>query len=106
MNHRLWVVTYDIADKKRWRKVFRLLKSYGYSVQYSVFECRLSDAQMKYLSQSLGDTMDEKEDRVHIYPLCGQCDERIEVLGRGKHTEALPNVWIISDTEGVTGEVS
>jgi CRISPR-associated protein Cas2 len=38
----LFVVTYDISDPKRWRRVFRIMEGYGEWVQYSVFQCRLS----------------------------------------------------------------
>ena len=97
MNRSLWVITYDIASPKRWRKVFKLLKSYGKPVQYSVFECRLSAAQHKALQAALVGVLNEEEDRVHCYPLCGQCDVRTVVLGYGGRVEELPAAWIVSD---------
>ena len=36
-----YLVSYDIANRKRWRRVFRLLQGYGEWVQLSVFRCRL-----------------------------------------------------------------
>ncbi len=97
MNRSLWVVTYDIASAKRWRKVFKILKSYGKPVQYSVFECRLSQPQAKALQTALASVLDSKKDRVHCYPICGQCDKRIAVLGCGNRVEDLPVAWIVSD---------
>jgi CRISPR-associated protein Cas2 len=38
----LYIVTYDIADPKRWRRVFRLMEGFGEWLQLSVFQCRLS----------------------------------------------------------------
>lgn len=38
----LYVVTYDISDPKRWRRVFRVMQGYGEWLQLSVFQCRLS----------------------------------------------------------------
>jgi CRISPR-associated protein Cas2 len=35
------VVSYDISDDKRRRKVAQIMEGYGYRVQYSVFECDL-----------------------------------------------------------------
>jgi CRISPR-associated endonuclease Cas2 len=35
---RNFIVTYDICDPKRLRKVFKLCKGYGIHLQYSVFE--------------------------------------------------------------------
>ena len=37
----LYIVTYDIADAKRWRAVFKLMHGYGEWLQLSVFQCRL-----------------------------------------------------------------
>ncbi len=97
MAKKLWVITYDIANTKRWRQVFRLMKSYGQSVQYSVFECWLSASQLKTLQARLALMMDMQEDRVHCYPLCGQCESRTITLGQGERVAALPVVWLISD---------
>lgn len=38
----LYIVSYDIADQKRWRRVFKLMNGYGEWLQLSVFQCRLS----------------------------------------------------------------
>lgn len=42
MDEHLYLVTYDIRDSKRWRRVFRLMKGFGEWLQLSVFQCRLS----------------------------------------------------------------
>jgi len=97
MSGRLWVVTYDIASTKRWRKVFSLLKSYGGAVQYSVFECELTRVQARALQAGLEKLILPSEDRVHFYPLCGQCSPRVVVLGKGGRIDPLPDVWIVSD---------
>ena len=39
----LYVVTYDISDQKRWRRVFRVMNGYGDWVQFSVFQCRMGE---------------------------------------------------------------
>ena len=38
----LYLVAYDIADPKRWRRVFRIMEGFGEWLQLSVFQCRLS----------------------------------------------------------------
>lgn len=38
----LYIVAYDIADPKRWRRIFRLMEGYGEWLQLSVFQCRMS----------------------------------------------------------------
>jgi CRISPR-associated protein Cas2 len=42
MEEHLYLVTYDIRDDKRWRRVFKLMKGFGEWLQLSVFQCRLS----------------------------------------------------------------
>lgn len=41
-DERIFVVTYDIRDQHRWRRIFRLMNGYGEWLQLSVFQCRLS----------------------------------------------------------------
>jgi CRISPR-associated protein Cas2 len=38
----LYVISYDIPDDKRRKKIADLLEGYGQRVQYSVFECQLN----------------------------------------------------------------
>ena len=42
MDERLYIVTYDISSRRRWRKVFRTMEGYGEWLQLSVFQCRLT----------------------------------------------------------------
>lgn len=42
MDEHLYLVTYDIRDDKRWRRIFKLMKGFGDWLQLSVFQCRLS----------------------------------------------------------------
>lgn len=42
MDEHLYIVAYDIADQKRWRRVFKLMHGYGEWLQLSIFQCRLS----------------------------------------------------------------
>ena len=41
-DERLYIITYDIGDPKRWRAVFKLVSGYGEWLQLSVFQCRLT----------------------------------------------------------------
>ncbi|MBS0212456.1 MAG: CRISPR-associated endonuclease Cas2 [Proteobacteria bacterium] len=42
MDEHVYLVTYDIRDDKRWRRIFKLMKGFGDWLQLSVFQCRLS----------------------------------------------------------------
>lgn len=62
----LYVVTYDIADAKRWRDIFKLMHGYGDWLQLSVFQCRLTRARMIELQARLTAAMHADEDHVMI----------------------------------------
>lgn len=94
---RLWIVAYDVCLARRWRRLFRLLKSWGSPVQYSIFACRLSDGDLSRLVREIEALIDPLEDRVHVWPVCGQCEPRTRVLGQGGRLEPMPVVWIVGD---------
>ncbi|MCY4239233.1 MAG: CRISPR-associated endonuclease Cas2 [Rhodospirillaceae bacterium] len=41
-DERIYIVTYDISDTRRWRRVFKTMHGFGEWLQFSVFQCRLS----------------------------------------------------------------
>ena len=47
------VISYDISEDKRRTKIHKILKSYGQWVQYSVFECQLTETQYAKLRSRL-----------------------------------------------------
>lgn len=68
MEH-LYVVTYDISDPRRWRRVFRIMEGYGEWLQLSVFQCRLSRARLVQLEAGLAEAMNQHEDHVLLLDL-------------------------------------
>lgn len=65
MEH-LYVISYDISDPRRWRRVFRIMKGYGEWLQLSVFQCRLSRTRVLQLEAALKEAMNQNEDHVLI----------------------------------------
>jgi CRISPR-associated protein Cas2 len=68
------VVSYDISvvdpgGRKRWRRVMRTCKSYGVRVQYSVFECSVTEKELVDLRHALLSAMDSACDSVRMYYL-------------------------------------
>lgn len=61
---RLYLVTYDIGDERRWRRIFRLMRGYGEWVQLSVFQCRLSRQRHAELIALLDGMIKHGEDHV------------------------------------------
>ncbi len=64
MNEHLYIVTYDIRDPKRWRRVFKIMHGYGEWLQLSVFQCRLSRKRHAELIALLDDIIHHDEDHV------------------------------------------
>ncbi|MFW3341876.1 MULTISPECIES: CRISPR-associated endonuclease Cas2 [Aliarcobacter] len=68
-----YLITYDIENNKRRKKVSDELEAYGYRVNFSVFECELNKTKMKKLIQKLEELIDKKKDSLRFYHLCENC---------------------------------
>jgi CRISPR-associated protein Cas2 len=81
------LVSYDICHPKRLPKVAKLLESYGVRVQYSVFECNLTERQVQELERRLKRLIKREEDSVRFYRMCESCREGITIMGQGTISE-------------------
>jgi CRISPR-associated protein Cas2 len=63
MEH-LYVITYDISEAKRWRRVFKIMNGYGAWLQLSVFQCRLTRTRLVQLEAALAEAINHHEDHV------------------------------------------
>lgn len=80
-----YLVTYDISDPKRLRKVFKLMKGYGEHLQLSVFRCDLAKMTLAEMKAELNEEINAVEDQVLIIdvgPSEGRGAEVFESLGR------------------------
>lgn len=81
---RLYIVTYDIAEPRRWRRIFRLMNGYGEWLQLSVFQCRLTRKRKVELQAPLSDLINHNADHVLLLDL-GHADKvelRVSSLGK------------------------
>lgn len=62
-----YLLSYDIADVKRLRRVHKLLKKWGFPVQYSVFTLDLDARSVETLMARLSRITDPDEDDVRLY---------------------------------------
>ncbi|MFO1155207.1 MAG: CRISPR-associated endonuclease Cas2 [Rhodospirillales bacterium] len=74
---RLYIVTYDISEPRRWRRVFRLMNGYGDWLQLSVFQCRLTRKRKVELQAALAEAINHNADHVLLLDL-GHAD-RVEL---------------------------
>ena len=63
MEH-LYIISYDISEPKRWRRIFKLMCGYGEWLQLSVFQARLSQSRVLQLEAALRKEMNQDEDHV------------------------------------------
>ncbi|MBN1626526.1 MAG: CRISPR-associated endonuclease Cas2 [Deltaproteobacteria bacterium] len=77
------LITYDITDPKRLRKLHSFLKDFGINTQKSVFECELEDDAMKKIRGYCREKLDLDEDSVRIYRICASCIRKVEISGQG-----------------------
>ncbi|MEW6097555.1 MAG: CRISPR-associated endonuclease Cas2 [bacterium] len=75
------VISYDVLDDKRWLKISKILESYGKRVQFSVFECNLTQSQLIKLQERIKKVVVTKEDSVRFYELCEKCLTRVATIG-------------------------
>ncbi len=80
-----YIVAYDICDDKRLRKVFQVMRGFGDHLQYSVFECQLTPADVVRLRGELNKIIHHDEDQVlfiDLGPAEGRGDRVITALGK------------------------
>lgn len=94
MEH-LYIITYDIGDQKRWRRVFRLMQAYGEWLQLSVFQCRMSRKRHAELVALLDGIIHHDADHILIMDL-GIADQiNPQVVSLGKDFQAVERNPII-----------
>ena len=77
----IYIIAYDIANNRRRLKVAKILESWGYRIQESVFQLRLDTDSLACVRHLLSATITDAEDVIHIYPICASCADRADILG-------------------------
>ncbi len=81
------LAVYDICDPKRLRKIAKMMEGYGLRVQYSVFECQLTNTKIEEMKKNVSKTMNLLEDGFRIYPLMGKSRQKQTIIGKGNMNE-------------------
>ncbi len=68
-----YLVTYDIENDKKRKKISDELEAFGIRVNYSVFECKLNKTKLKILIKKLEELIDKKYDSIRFYHICQNC---------------------------------
>lgn len=91
------VISYDIEENRVRRKLSKLLEGYGVRVQYSVFECEISEKRFQELYKKIFRLTEGMEGSVRFYSICRNCENKIYTIGKPIHKlkELEKNVIII-----------
>ena len=85
-----YLLTYDISDPRRLRRVHAVAKTYGYQLQYSVFICDLDPVRLVALERDLGDVIHHRQDRISIFDLGAPGGRGIECVRQMGVPQHLP----------------
>jgi CRISPR-associated protein Cas2 len=87
MTERHWhLISYDVRDPKRLKKVAKKMEAYGTRIQYSVFRCRLDRETMEKLHWELSKIM-AVEDDLLVIPLCDSCSCKVPQHSSGDRSD-------------------
>jgi CRISPR-associated protein Cas2 len=75
------VVAYDVSDDKRRTQLFKTLRRFGDPVQFSVFECVISERLFDQLRRAVAQVV-LPADNVRYYNICAACRKETVTLGR------------------------
>lgn len=82
MEH-LYIISYDVRDRKRWRRVYKTMKGYGEWLQLSVFQCRLDKVRLLRLEEAVNEIINHKEDHILVLDLGPAEEVRPKILSIG-----------------------
>ncbi len=85
MSRTRYLVSYDISNPKRLRRVAKVLESFGTRLQFSVFECPLDDVRLAQARAALEKEIHHDDDQVlfvSLGPASGDASLSIQALGR------------------------
>lgn len=69
MARRRYLAAYDIRDPKRLRRVHKMMKAFGWPMQYSVFICDLDHLELVELRLAISNAIDHAEDAIALIDL-------------------------------------
>jgi len=86
------LVCYDVntetaEGRRRLRRVAKACEGSGQRVQFSVFECSLSESNLQRLRGKLLDIIDKEQDSLRIYRLVGDRAQSVEAHGRDRYVD-------------------
>ena len=94
-DERTYIVTYDISDTRRWRRVFKTMHGFGKWLQLSVFQCRLSRRRRAELETKLRELIKMDKDHVLVIDIGPAEKAEVAVTSIGKAYSAIKRQAVI-----------
>ncbi len=87
-----FLISYDVdtttaAGRKRLRNICKACKGFGQRVQYSVFECSVTDEGYEMLIGKALTIIDQEKDSLRVYRLPGNRDVLVTVYGVDQYVD-------------------
>ena len=90
------IITYDIVNNKKRRRIAKILDDYGDRVQKSVFELPgLDDIIWEKCLKRLKKVKLEEDESIRIYDICERCRKNVLILGDAEAAFDEPDVYIV-----------
>jgi CRISPR-associated protein Cas2 len=89
------IIAYDVTEDSRRNKVAALLEAHGTRRNKSVFECMVSESQLKKIRAELAQLIDTATDTVLVYRICLDCYVKSEVIGKATNLPPTDKVIMI-----------
>ena len=86
------LIIYDIINNKKRNKLAKLLKGYGFRIQKSAFEARISAGKYRKLLKEL-DAFGSAEDCIRVYKIIG--NGQVTTIGKPRENIDIEDVIII-----------
>ncbi|MEM7182592.1 MAG: CRISPR-associated endonuclease Cas2 [Spirochaetota bacterium] len=77
MNKCHWIISYDVRDAKRLRRVAKFLEGYGDRLQLSLFKVKVSERDLQKIKFEVT-KLTEAEDSVMYLQFCEKCSQRVK----------------------------
>ncbi|MGB7326598.1 MAG: CRISPR-associated endonuclease Cas2 [Rubripirellula sp.] len=90
---RIYLITYDVCDAKRLRQIFKCLRGWGDHLQYSVFECQLTDSDLLRCKAEMAAILHHGQDQVLVIdlgPAASRSETLVESIGKPYSAMAAP----------------
>ena len=93
------LITYDInvtsvKGQNRLRRVAKICVNYGQRVQNSVFECKLTEAELLKVKKQLLEVIELETDSIRFYRLGDNYDKKVHHIG-AKETYKFDDAMIL-----------